>query len=154
MNLWTQRIRASTSNLQSQLHTAMSCFCIFHYRCHLTKNGDRDEPTPPFTLIVWIATDGMLDQIAFDVLLSVVLVVIMKIHFCWSTTHFYQHNLRTLRVYWLFVFILAWSNWTTFYLPTPTPFNSWVYYYLPPIKEAKLLYNFCQWTRTTTTIPG
>ena len=24
----------------------------------------RDEPTPPFTLIVWIATDGMLNQIA------------------------------------------------------------------------------------------
>jgi hypothetical protein len=42
----------------------------------------RDEPTPPFTLIVWTATDGMLDQIAFDVSSSVVLAVMIEIHVC------------------------------------------------------------------------
>lgn len=41
-----------------------------------------DEPTPPFTMIVRLATDGMLNQILFDVLSSVVLVVMIKIHVC------------------------------------------------------------------------
>ena len=148
MNLWTQRIRESTSSLQSQLHTAMSFFVSFIIGVTWQKM-EIGMNLPNHSL--WCVNSYWWDV---GSLLSVVLVVIMKMHFCWSTTHFYQHNLRTLRVYWLFVFILAWSNWTTFYLPTPTPFNSWVYYYLPPIKEAKLLYNFCQWTRTTTTIPG
>ena len=42
----------------------------------------QDEPNPPCALIVWIDTDGMLDQIAFDVLSSVVLAVMIKIHVC------------------------------------------------------------------------